>query len=51
MALADLLAPVIVSPAAVLAQETPSTPEAEPAYYSDTEGPLQPGGVVGVLLL
>ncbi len=51
MALAALLAPLIVAPAAVMGQDAGSTPEAGPAYYSDTEGPPQPGDVVDVLLL
>jgi peptide/nickel transport system substrate-binding protein len=41
---------MVVAPAAVLAQDAASTPEAGPAYYSDTAGPAQPGGVVDFLL-
>ncbi len=50
IALIALLAPMFAAPAAVLAQDAQSTPEAGPAYYSDTEGPPQPGGVVDFLL-
>jgi hypothetical protein len=50
VALVALLAPMIVAPAAVIAQDAGSTPEAGPAYYSDTAGPPQPGGVVNFLL-
>ncbi len=49
VALLALLAPSIIAPA-VMAQEAESTPEAGPAYYSDTEGPPQPGGVASFLL-
>ena len=50
VALAALLTPFIAPPAAVIAQDAGSTPEAGAAYYSDTAGPPQPGGVVDFLL-
>ena len=49
-ALAALLAPLAVAPAAALAQDAESTPEGEAPYYSDTQGPPQPGGVANFLL-
>lgn len=50
-ALAALLVPFFAAPA-TLAQDadTESTPEAAPAYYSDTMGPPVPGGVANFLL-
>ena len=50
VAFVALMAPLLVAPTAVMAQDAESTPEAGPAYYSDTEGPPQPGGVVDFLL-
>src|SRR5215217_2067555 len=50
IALVALLAPMVAVPTAVRAQDAGSTPEAGPAYYSDTAGPPQPGGVVNFLL-
>src|SRR6187200_2178650 len=50
VALVALLAPMIATPATVIAQDAASTPEAGPAYYSDTKGPPQPGGVATFLL-
>ena len=49
-ALIALLVPLLVAPAATVAQEAESTPEGEAPYYSDTQGPPQPGGVVNFLL-
>jgi peptide/nickel transport system substrate-binding protein len=49
-ALAILLAPLAVAPAAILAQDAESTPAGEAPYYSDTQGPPQPGGVANFLL-
>ena len=49
VAIAALLASLLVAPGA-LAQDADSTPEAGPAYYSDTEGTPRPGGVADFLL-
>lgn len=52
-ALAALFAPLLAGPGAVIAQDdaTPeASPEAGPAYYSDTMGPAVPGGTVDFLL-
>ena len=48
-ALTALAASLLTAPGA-LAQDEASTPEAGPAYYSDTMGPPQPGGVANFLL-
>ncbi len=47
-AAAALLAPLALTPALTLAQE--STPTAEAPYYSDTQGPAVPGGTATFLL-
>ena len=49
-ALLALLAPLALTPGAVLAQDAESTPAAEAPYYSDTMGPAQPGGTANFLL-
>ncbi len=49
-ALGALMAPVLFGAGAARAQDAESTPEAGPAYYSDTEGPAQPGGIANFLL-
>ncbi|MGH2615351.1 MAG: peptide ABC transporter substrate-binding protein [Thermomicrobiales bacterium] len=48
-ALVALLAPLFAVPGAV-AQDAESTPESDAPYYSDTQGPPQPGGVANFLL-
>ena len=48
-ALLALLVPLLAGPGAVFAQEE-GTPTAEKPYYSDTQGPPQPGGTVNFLL-
>jgi peptide/nickel transport system substrate-binding protein len=50
VALVTLLTPTIAAPVVVMAQDAESSPEAGAAYYSDTVGPPQPGGVVDFLL-
>lgn len=49
VALVALLAPLLLGPGVVLAQDA-ATPEAEAPYYSDTQGPPQPGGTANFLL-
>lgn len=49
-ALAALAAPMLLTPASILAQDD-GTPAADEApYYSDTQGPAQPGGIADFLL-
>lgn len=48
-AIAALCAPLLAGPGAVVAQDD-ATPEAGPAYYSDTMGPAVPGGTANFLL-
>jgi peptide/nickel transport system substrate-binding protein len=48
-ALLVLLLPLFSGPGAVFAQDE-GTAESGPAYYSDTQGPPQPGGTVNFLL-
>jgi peptide/nickel transport system substrate-binding protein len=50
VALVALLGPLAIGRGAVVAQDATGTPEADPAYYSDTQGPPQPGGVANFLL-
>lgn len=49
-ALVALMTPLLAGAGAVGAQDADSTPAAEAPYYSDTEGPPQPGGVANFLL-
>ena len=49
-ALAALMAPVLFGAGAARAQDAESTPESAAPYYSDTQGPPQPGGIANFLL-
>ena len=50
IALVALMTPLLAGAGAVRAQDADSTPAAEAPYFSDTEGPPQPGGVATFLL-
>lgn len=49
-ALTALMAPLLLGAGVARAQDADSTPAAEAPYYSDTQGPPQPGGVANFLL-
>jgi peptide/nickel transport system substrate-binding protein len=49
-ALIALMTPLLFGAGIARAQDAQGTPEAEAPYYSDTQGPPQPGGVANFLL-